>query len=67
MSEFYFYMHKHTVKVLTFPNAIFKLLSESIYELPEIFHTFLVHRNVTIRYITKSGERERERLICSEQ
>jgi hypothetical protein len=58
VSEFYFYMYKHRMKVLTFPNAILKLLSESVYKLPKIFHILLVHHNVPIIYITKSGEKE---------
>jgi hypothetical protein len=65
VSEFYFYMYKQRMKVLTFPNAILKLLSESIFKLPEIFHILPVHHNVTIICITKSVERER--LIHSEQ
>jgi len=47
VSGFYFYMYKHRMKILTFLNAILKLLSESIYKLPEIFYILLVHHNVT--------------------
>jgi len=56
--NFIFHVYKHRMKVLTFPNAILKLLSKSIYKLPEVFHILLVHHSVTIIYITKGGETE---------
>jgi hypothetical protein len=55
VSEFYFYMYGHRTKVLTFQNAVLKY-SVSICKLPQVFHILLVHHNVTIIFITKSGE-----------